>query len=76
MGIKVDTQDVEDPRRIDEVDANTTYLGFSAPGTDESYQNWKIKKIVKTGSVTKFLYPNGDKDSICSWTDRTSYTYS
>lgn len=60
------------PDVIDEVDENTTYLGFFQPGTS----NCLIKRILKVDTITTIQYPNGQYDFIHDWDQRTVYNYS
>lgn len=61
---------------IDEVDANTTYLGKAPRGSSTSIGNWFIQKIVTSGTVTSITYPNGTDRMEHIWDNRLSYTYS
>lgn len=61
---------------IDEVSASITYIGKAIQGSADGASVWQIKKIEKTGNVTKIRFaPNyvsfGDE-----WDERASLVYS
>jgi len=60
---------------VDELSATEIYLGTSKSFSDPSKSNWKIKRIIKIGSVWKFQFPNGDQGFNFVWDDRLLYTY-
>lgn len=79
---KIDEQISIDTKgdRVDEVDANTIYVGYSQYlGASESDPVWRIKKIQKTGTVTKTLWAefSGEptKDYVHIWTNRLTLIY-
>lgn len=61
---------------IDEVDANTTYVGYAKLGTATSAASWKILKISVSGTVTTTTYADGDDLFNNIWDDRASLSYS
>ena len=61
---------------IDEVDANTTYLGSAPRGSSTADDSWQIKKILVNGTITSITYPNGDAKMAYVWDSRSGYTYS
>ena len=61
---------------IDEVDANTTYIGKSKPGVATSDPYWRICKISKSGNVTTIAFAGGKDTFENIWTQRLSYSYS
>ncbi len=61
---------------IDEVDANTTYIGKAKHGTNTSDAQWQIKKISVSGTVTSISFANGDDAFNQIWDNRTSLSYS
>lgn len=61
---------------IDEVNANTTYIGVSKVGASTSDSVWQIRKVDKTGTETRFLYADGDERYDNKWTDRAILSYS
>jgi len=70
------TTEVQPPAIIDEVDANTTYIGISQTRGDlTSSTTWQIKRIKKTGTVTMTEFPNGEIGFNFSWDSRATYTY-
>lgn len=61
---------------IHEVSTTEFIIGVSTNGRDTSKPIWKIKKILKTGSVwSTTLFPNGDQRFIFIWDSRIGYTY-
>lgn len=60
---------------VDEPSTTEIYVGTSKSFSDQSKSNWKIKRIIKIGSVWKFQFPDGDQDFNFVWDDRFSYTY-
>ena len=61
---------------IDEVDANTTYIGFAKAGTGASVARWQVRKIVKTGNVTLFQFADGNELYDNVWDNRLTLSYS
>jgi len=61
---------------IDEVDANTTYIGFAPFGTATSAASWQIFKISVSGTVTTTTYADGNDNFDNIWDNRASLTYS
>jgi hypothetical protein len=70
------TQSVPLTAIIDEVDADTTYIGLTKPGTAESSALWRIMKIVVVGTVTSIKMADGDDLFNNIWDNRASLTYS
>lgn len=62
--------------RIDEVDANTTYIGTAQIGTNENEARWQIKKIVKNDTTTSILWARGTDEFINKWSERLEINYS
>lgn len=60
---------------IDEVDATTTYIGYALPGTSQSVEEWRIKRISVDGDITEIEYAGGSKDFVNNWDERDTYTY-
>lgn len=61
---------------VDEAAADTTYLGFCAPGTTGTDQpKWSIMKIAQAGTETRFLWAGG----LCAfsevWDNRAALVY-
>ena len=61
---------------IDEVDANTIYIGTAAVGTATGAALWQIQKILVSGTVTSVLWADGDDAFNQVWNDRTTLNYS
>lgn len=57
---------------IDEVDSNTTFVGFALPGTVSSSALFKIKKI----TANAVLWADGVATYDKVWDNRNLYTYS
>jgi len=60
-------------QKIDEPDANTTYIGFAPRGDATSASTWLIKKISVSGTVTTTAWASTEFDQV--WDDRASLTY-
>lgn len=61
---------------VDEADSTTTYVGIAPRGSATSKDNWQIKLILVSDTITSITYPNGDDRMAFVWDDRTTYTYS
>lgn len=61
---------------VDEVDANTLYLGEANFGTGLDEAGWRIKKIVTAGTITTISIANGVDRFDQIWNDRVSLSYS
>ena len=61
---------------VDNVDANTSYYGMANPGTPTSSSYWKIQKKTVVGTVTSYLYAEGNSSFDKEWDERATYTYS
>ena len=61
---------------IDEVDADTTYIGVSKQGGSTSEAIWMIRKITTVDTVTSILFADGDDQYNNVWDDRVSLSYS
>lgn len=66
----------ENPTRIDMVNDNLYYLGWSEYGSDENESVWKIRKIELVGTVWKQLYANGEQFYRFKWSERSILNYS
>lgn len=62
--------------RIDQVDANTLYIGEALPGADPSAAVWRVRKFLTSGSVSSMLYANGTSAFTNVWDNRTGLSYS
>lgn len=62
--------------KIDEPDANTTYIGKAKFGASTADDDWSIKKIVVSGTVTTISWADGTDKDVKVWDNRTGYTYS
>ena len=60
---------------IDAVDANTSYLGEAAVGTQTSQPGWLLAKKLKSGALTTFRYTGGGNPNQV-WDDRLTLDYS
>lgn len=59
--------------KIDEPDANTTYVGWARRGVATSTSDWLIKKISVSGNVTSTQWASNEFDQ--EWDERASLTY-
>lgn len=60
---------------VDEVDANTFYMGWTIPGTSKSVAQWRIRKISVSGTITTMRWANGSSAFVHTWNNRSTYTY-
>jgi hypothetical protein len=61
---------------IIEVDANTTVLGYCAPGTTNTSQaSWSICRIAKSGITTTITWANGQRNFNLILDNHNTYTY-
>jgi hypothetical protein len=65
----------DSPILVDEASGATTYLGycFKTPVTNKPI--WKIKRIIKSGTVTTTMWADGDKLYNNIWDNRASLVY-
>lgn len=70
------TQDVPNSMLVDDVDASTSYIGESSPGTATSLALWRIKKISVSGTLTSIQFADGNDRFDNIWDDRVSLSYS
>ncbi len=61
---------------IDQVTANTIYIGRALLGSATSDPVWQIFRILTQGTVTSIQYADAELDYTKVWDDRNSYTYS
>ena len=66
---------VEPTQLIDEISSNEYYIGYSINGIDQTKNIWKIKKIIKIGTIWHFQFPQGNQTYVYTWSDRFSYPY-
>ena len=60
--------------KVDEPDANTTYVGWAARGAGTDAASWLIKKVSVSGNVTSTQWASTEFDQI--WDNRASLSYS
>ena len=76
--VVVNSEDFE-ALRVEELTADDTILGYADLGSAEGDTVWRLKRVTKTGLVTKILYPvvsgKPSKSFDFSWTGRAGYTY-
>lgn len=64
------------PSVIDEVDENTTYIGYCLPDCKSFSENkWLIKRIKTNESIQTIGFPSGSRKFDKAWDKRTNYTY-
>lgn len=61
--------------RLDQVDANTLYIGEAPLGANDSEARWRISRYLTAGTVTTVMWANGDQKFDNIWNNRTSITY-
>jgi len=62
--------------QVDEVDANTTYVGKALIGTPTSTDQWQIKKVSVSGTVTTIGFAGGTDAYANIWDSRVGLSYS
>jgi len=70
---------ISDTKEITIVDTGsspTEYYGFAVPGTATSAASWRIQRKSVSGSVTSYLYADGDADYDNIWDNRAALSYS
>jgi hypothetical protein len=70
-----ETYNISPSTLIDEVSSTEIYIGVSENGNAISENVWEIKKIVKNGTLWRFLYPDGKQEYNYAWSKRFEYTY-
>ena len=61
---------------IDELSDNFQYVGYAQngnPGEDEA--KWAIKRIEKSGNVTRIMWADGLQEKTFVWDDRAGLDY-
>jgi len=74
MALKPEFYEQDFITKVDEPDANTTYIGIARKGSATSVALWRIKKVALSGTVTTVTYASISLDQI--WDNRTSLSYS
>ena len=62
--------------KVDEVDANTTYIGNAFMGSPVTEAKWQIQKITVSGTVTTIAWAGGNDEFNKVWNDRAALIYS
>ena len=62
--------------RLDEVSSSLTYIGEADIGALDSSSKWLIKRMQKTGTVTKIEWADGNSREDNIWDNRASLAYS
>lgn len=60
---------------LDQVDANTLYIGVSQIGGDEAATVWQIRRMDTSGTVSRIKWADGDQNFDNIWNNRTALTY-
>ncbi len=60
---------------IDEVDADTTYIGYADPGATTDSEAWRIKRIEESANPTDISWADGVSTFTKVWDDRATYDY-
>jgi len=62
---------------MDESSATLTYIGYAANGSpEETEAKWAIKRVQKTGNITRIMWADGLITQTYKWSERASLTYS
>lgn len=76
MGVSsVTTIDTTYAVRLDQVDADTLYIGEAAIGSSEANPVWRIRKFITAGTVSSIYWADGNLAFDNIWDNRTSLTY-
>lgn len=75
MDINTQQYNAEQIMIVDEISSTEIYIGTSDNSSDFGAANWKIKRILKTGSVWKFEFPDGNQEFKWVWSDKLTYSY-
>ncbi len=62
--------------KVDQVDPNNVYIGYSIIGTSSAAAKWQIRKFITSGNVLSVLWANGSTAANQIWDSRTSLVYS
>ena len=71
----VNSTDTQYAVNLDQVDANTLYIGVAAIGSSEATTVWQIRRMQTVGTVSSIKWADGDQQFDNSWNNRTSLTY-
>jgi len=61
--------------KLIDVEGNITYIGEADPGTPESTQKWRIKRVIENSGDFAITWANGSAEFDKVWTDRLGYNY-
>ncbi len=63
-------------KKLIDDDSPFLYIGYAAPGTLETTNDWSIKRIefLESGDIN-VLWANGNNEFINNWANRLTYTY-
>ena len=62
-------------KRMDSVGEDAIYKGEAVPGSLDSEQKWRIRRITFSGEDLVEEWANGAADFVNAWTSRLSLTY-
>lgn len=68
--------DIPELLLIDEVDANTLYVGKASIGASTGDSVWQIRKVSISGTLTTSAFAGGTDNYDQEWDNRVSLTYS
>jgi len=54
-------------------DGTTTYIGYTGTATDRD--DWYIRRLVESGTITTVTYTKGSENYRTNWNTRSSLTY-
>lgn len=69
------TRGIDEKILIDEADENTTYIGKSKLDGNTANEEWQIRRIQVSGTVTAFSFADGSDNYDKEWDERVNYTY-
>jgi hypothetical protein len=61
---------------IDEISASLAYYGTAAPGSATSAAVWRIMRKDVAGTLTRYLFADGNANCDNIWDNRASLSYS
>lgn len=74
QGFKL-TREVDEKTLIDEASATVTYIGKSRLAGDPSAEEWQIKRVSVSGTVTTISFADNTDAYTKEWDERANYSY-
>jgi hypothetical protein len=75
MNINNRVNHVDEVMLVDELSTTEFYIGLSDNSSDKAKATWKIKRVLKVGSIWTFQYPDGIQKYEWAWDARLGYDY-